>query len=125
MNDDYVFVFEVKISYEAYWIDRFWPWETDEYEAGNKQVFLFKKDSGYLADSLNMVNSNSIRSKYGLLKEETWDDDKGTKNFTWGIKGSNCTNNMCIKYDAYDDGNTEDTWYVKAITVDLLIKPKY
>ena len=32
---------------------------------------------------------------------------------------------MYIKYDAYDDGNTEDTWYVKAITVDLLIKPKY
>ena len=121
MNDDYVFVFGVKISYEAYW----WLWTSDwdHYEEGNKQIFLFKKDPGYLADSLNMVNSNSIRSKYGLLKEETWDDDKGTKNFTWEIKGSECTNEMCIKYDAW--GDSEDTWYVKSITVDLLIKPKY
>lgn len=123
MNDDYVFVFDVNISYEAYWIDRWWFWETDEYEAGNKQIFLFKKDPGYLADSLNMVNSNTIRSNYGLLKEETWDEDKGTKDFRWEIKGSDCTNNMCIKYGAWGDG--EDTWYVKSITVDLLIKPKY
>ena len=84
---------------------------------------MFKKDPGYLADSLNMVNSNSIRSNYGLLKEETWDEDKGTKDFRWEIKGSDCTNNMCIKYDAW--GDSEDTWYVKSITVDLLIKPKY
>ena len=121
MNDDYVFVFDVKISYEAYW----WLWTSDgdHYEEGNKQIFLFKKEAGYLAVSLNMVNSNSIRSKYGLLKEETWDDDKGTKNFTWEIKGSECTNEMCIKYDAW--GDSEDTWYVKSITVDLLIKPKY
>ena len=121
MNDDYVFVFDVKISYEAYW----WLWTSDgdHYEEGNKQIFLFKKEPGYLADSLNMVNSNSIRSKYGLLKEETWVDDKGTKNFTWEIKGSECTNEMCIKYDAW--GDSEDTWYVKSITVDLLIKPKY
>ena len=123
MNDDYVFVFDVKISYEAYWIDRWWFWETDEYEAGNKQIFLFKKDPGYLADSLNMVNSDSIRSKYGLLKEETWDEDKGTKYFKWNVNGYDCTNNMYIKYDAWGDG--EDTWYVKSITVDLLIKPKY
>ena len=121
MNDDYVFVFDVKISYEAYW----WLWTSDgdHYEEGNKQIFLFKKDPGYLADSLNMVNSNSIRSNYGLLKEETWDEDKGTKDFRWEIKGSDCTNNMCIKYDAW--GDSEDTWYVKSITVDLLIKPKY
>ena len=30
---------------------------------------------------------------------------------------------MYIKYDAWGDIN--DTWYVKAITVNLSIKPKY
>lgn len=116
MNDDYVFVFDVTISYEAgKWFGN--------YIYGNKQVFLFKKNPGYIADSFNMVNSETIYSKYGLLKEETWDEDKGTKDFRWEIKGSDCTNNMYIKYDAW--GENEDTWYVRAITVDLMIKPKY
>ena len=118
MNDDYVFVFDVTISYEAYY--RWWEFR---YEQGNKQVFLFKRNPGYVADSFNMVNSTTIRSQYGLLKEETWDDDKGTKYLNWKVNGSDCTNNMYIKYDAWGDMN--DTWYVQAITVNLLIKPKY
>ena len=118
MNDDFVFVFDVKISYEAYY--RWWEFR---YEQGNKQVFLFKRNPGYVADSLNMVNSTTIRRQYGLLEEETWDEDKGTKYFKWNVNGYDCTNNMYIKYDAWGDIN--DTWYVKSITVDLLIKPKY
>ena len=121
MNDDYEFTFDVTISYEAFWL-----FFLNRYEYGNKQIFLFKKNPGYLADSINMVNSYTIRSHYGLLKEETWEEHKGTKNFRWNVKGSDCTNNMYIKYDAYDDeGTTEDTWYVKAITVNLSIEPKY
>ena len=121
MNDDYVFIFNISISYEAYW----WllTMDGDQYEEGNKQIFLFKKNPGFVADSLKMVNSTIIRSQYGLLKEETWTEDKGTKYFNWNVNGSDCTNNMCIKYDAW--GDSEDTWYVKSITVDLLIKPKY
>ena len=118
MNDDYVFTFDVTISYEAYY--RWWEFR---YEQGNKQIFLFKRNPGYVADSLNMVNSTTIRRQYGLLEEETWDEDKGTKYFKWNINGYDCTNNMYIKYDAWGDIN--DTWYVKSITVDLLIKPKY
>lgn len=118
MNDDYVFTFDVTISYEAYY--RWWEFR---YEQGNKQVFLFKRNPGYVADSLNMVNSTTIRRQYGLLEEETWDEDKGTKYFKWNVNGYDCTNNMYIKYDAWGDIN--DTWYVKAITVNLSIKPKY
>lgn len=122
MSDDYLFSFNVKISYEAKWIDRWWIWETDEYEEGNKQIFLYKSEPKYLADSSNMVDSTSIREHFGLLCEETWAEDKGVKNFSWNVNGSDCTENMCIKYDSYGEG--EDTWYLKSIMVNLTINPK-
>ena len=122
MNDNYVFTFTVTIHAEAEWIDRWWFWEKDEYEEGTKHICLFKKDPGRVENSSNVVNKNTIRSKYGLLHEESWDEDVvRDKTFIWNVKGSDCTNNMCIKYDAWGDG--EDTWYIKGLTVELSIGP--
>ena len=120
MNDHYIFSFEVEISYEAYW----WLWTSDwdHYEEGNKEIFLYKSDPGYVSDSYNTVDKNKARSKYGLLKDKSWDEDKGIQNFTWEVNGSDCTNKMCIRYDA--SGESEDTWYVRSIKVNLSINPK-
>lgn len=114
------FSFEVEISYEAYW----WLWTSDwdHYEEGNKEIFLYKSDPGYVSDSYNTVDKNKARSKYGLLKDKSWDEDKGIQNFTWEVNGSDCTNKMCIRYDA--SGESEDTWYVRSIKVNLSINPK-
>ncbi len=77
---------------------------------------------GKINDSSNVVNKNTIRIKYGLLHEESWDEDVvRDKTFIWTVHGSECTNNMCIKYDAWGDG--EDTWYIKGLTVELSIGP--
>ena len=63
-----------------------------------------------------------VLHQYGLLFEESWDEDVvRDKTFIWNVKGSDCTNNMCIKYDAWGDG--EDTWYIKGLTVELSIGP--
>lgn len=122
MNDKYSFNFTVTIHAEAEWIDRWWIWEKDEYEKGTKHICLFKKDPGRVENSSNVVNKNTIRSKYGLLHEESWDEDVvRDKTFIWTVHGSECTNNMCIKYDAWGDG--EDTWYIKGLTVELSIVP--
>lgn len=118
MNDSYVFTFKVKVTAEAYK-------SIFGYEQGYKQIFLFKKDPGHVDSSLTIVDSNTIRSHYGLLEEETWTDNLVTKDFTWHVRGSDLikSENPCIKYDAWGEG--EDTWYVKGLEVFLSIDPNY
>ncbi len=117
MNDKYCFTFTVTIHAEAYYNPLLF-----RHEYGTKHICLFKKDPGRVANSLNVVNKNTIRSKYGLLCEESWDEAVvRDKTFIWNVKGSDCTNCMCIKYDAW--GDLEDTWYVKGLTVELSIGP--
>lgn len=123
MNSDYEFKFDISIVYEAQRVSIDW-YDGDGYEEGTKQVFLYKKNPGCMGDGIGLVNDRDIYDIYGLLCREEWDDDKGTKKFSWTVNGFDCNNNMYLKYDAYDDGNTEDTWYVKSITVDLSIELK-
>lgn len=122
MTEDFYFVFDVVLDFEAYWIDRFWFWETDEYEEGYKQIFLYYRDPGVIGDSIGIFDASTIRTQKGLLCEEEWTDDKGVKRFSWKIDGDYCSDKMCIRYDAW--GNLEDTWYIKALSVALSIKPK-
>ncbi len=118
MNDDYVFIFNVTVSFEADKITDFFG--SINYQEGHKQMFLYKEDPGHLSDSIDKTNPTNIRTMYGLLCEDEWTSDKGQdKEFVWKIVGEDCTDEMCIRYDAY--GENDDTWYLESVIVTLTI----
>lgn len=121
MTEDFYFVFDVVLDFEAYW-SLFDFNDFDGYEEGYKQIFLYYRDPGVIGDSIGIFDASTIRTQKGLLCEEEWTDDKGVKRFSWKIDGDYCSDKMCIRYDAW--GNLEDTWYLKSLSVALSIKPK-
>ena len=114
MTDDYIFTFEVSISYEAQKV-------LGKYINGYKEMHLYKSDPGQVNNSIDITNYTVVKNNYGHIISEQWTSDKGDdQTYYWDVSGKDCSELMCIRYDA--NGNDEDTWYRKAIIVHLSIK---